>query len=291
MLARKVGLAVILALASLGCVVMLHIAGLVIVIHAWSKGSSDSSTLRVVQPATVKLNALLAQSRLVLNIGHYIQLGLPGFDGARSIRREGVNEIEAHAARFISCKAHGPVSWHGSCYDLASVDQLHRHDGCCFPRSGAIVGQGEDKQRSPVGTQIVSLDLRGDDVSSFNNFGLLDLSFNQLALLLHDLILSIHDDILISHQSVLFPTYPPLKNGYQRENRGKESNPPIGRRVLIALVGTLLSLLGRDIGDRLISDGRRRIGWLVVTFSFLLFVGPLFLVYVTGFRFSWHWWL
>jgi len=114
-------------------------------------------------------------------------------------------------------------------------------------------------------------------------------AFHVLSLPIHGFSLIIHQFGLRGHQASLLASSPPLQNADNGEDEGKNRNPPIGRRVLTAGIGLLLSLLGRDIGDSLIRSGRLRIGRLVVLLSFLLFAGPLLLVFFTGFEWSWGW--
>lgn len=67
--------------------------------------------------------------------------------------------------------------------------------------------------------------------------------------------------------------------------------PPIYRRFWCALVSGLLLIPGCYYGTALVDAGRKRLGRLLIGVCFGLFWSSLGLIWVSGFAWSWGWWL
>lgn len=90
----------------------------------------------------------------------------------------------------------------------------------------------------------------------------------------------------------------PLKDGYPRQNASEYRNqngipdgPPFSRRFIFVWSSGLLLILACYFGGKLIDGGRQiSASLLIVTCLLLLWFG-LFLICVSGFSWSWGWWL
>lgn len=79
--------------------------------------------------------------------------------------------------------------------------------------------------------------------------------------------------------------------GEYRGEQCADGKPPIARRFFVALLSVLLGFLLSLYGWKNINDKRRLRGASIVFCGALLASSGLLLLWLTGFRWSWQWWL
>ena len=100
-----------------------------------------------------------------------------------------------------------------------------------------------------------------------------------------------------SHVVSLLLHRPILKPSEESQDARKESDDPVSyfsvvkRRGVFALCIGLFLIPGCYFGGKFIDAGRKTVGRIVVGCCFALFWGSLILLCLSGFPWSWGWWL
>jgi len=103
---------------------------------------------------------------------------------------------------------------------------------------------------------------------------------------------------LFTHISGLRTHCPPLEEGKNGNSDGGDggtdstgSEPPFGRRVIFLWSTGGLLFPGCYFGSKLIDSGRNKIGIALIVGCYGLFAWGLALIVLSGFSWSWGWWL
>jgi hypothetical protein len=100
-----------------------------------------------------------------------------------------------------------------------------------------------------------------------------------------------HKAGLFAHIASLFSHGTPLQDGNDRQDSREGGNPPIGRRFAELFIVGIVSWELAVYGDGLRARGRRGLGSILVFASACGYVLTLALWLVTGFHWSWGWYL
>jgi len=84
----------------------------------------------------------------------------------------------------------------------------------------------------------------------------------------------------------------PRESATENDKQGIPNNsPPINRRFWLTLGAGVLLIPACEFGSYLVRKGRNVYGRLLIGSGFGLFWGCLLILFLSGFRWSWGWWL
>jgi hypothetical protein len=95
----------------------------------------------------------------------------------------------------------------------------------------------------------------------------------------------------LDHRLVLTVSQEGKSASEQHKQGIPEDTPPINRRFSFALIAGVLLIPACKFGGDLIRKGRNIYGRLLIGGAFGLFWTGLILIFLSGFRWTWRWWL